>query len=200
MYKVFINEKVIIFTNNKEKFISETDCLVLTFFSERIAEILYDSIVRSLIENVTYVVVDDVENALTIFKERFKIISAAGGVVKNTEDKTLFIYRLDKWDLPKGKIERGEGIEAAAVREVEEECNVDKLKIKGKLSSTFHIYKMDDNYFFKETFWFKMDTNFSGNLIPQKEEGIVKVEWFTDDEINDIVLKNTYTSIADFLN
>ena len=44
-----------------------------------------------------------------------------------------------------------------------------------------------------------MKTDFEGKLIPQKEEGIEKVEWFTNEQIQEIALENTYASIADFL-
>ncbi len=199
MYKVFINEKVIIFTNKKEKIADKTNCLVLNFFSDQIVEILYDWIERNLNEDVIIINVDDVENAFTLFKKHFKIINAAGGVVRNSENKTLFIYRLNKWDLPKGKVEEGESVDYAAMREVEEECAVSQLKIIKDLPSTFHIYKMGLEIILKETFWFEMNTDYLGELIPQKEEGIERVEWFSIDEIKSVALKNTYTSIADFL-
>ena len=33
----------------------------------------------------------------------FKVVKAAGGVIENENKQILFIYRLKKWDLPKGK-------------------------------------------------------------------------------------------------
>ena len=39
------------------------------------------------------------------FKSWFTNVEAAGGIVKNSEGKFLFIKRWDIWDLPKGKIE-----------------------------------------------------------------------------------------------
>jgi len=41
----------------------------------------------------------------------------------------LFIYRFNKWDLPKGKLDNGESVSECAIREVEEECGIANLKI-----------------------------------------------------------------------
>ncbi|MBL6868637.1 MAG: NUDIX domain-containing protein, partial [Flavobacteriales bacterium] len=35
----------------------------------------------------------------------------AGGLVINNNNKVLFIYRKNKWDLPKGKLDDGENLE-----------------------------------------------------------------------------------------
>ena len=53
-------------------------------------------------------------------KTEFKLILAAGGLVKKQQDY-LFIYRNGKWDLPKGKLENNETFSQCALREVEEE-------------------------------------------------------------------------------
>ncbi|MCB9361031.1 MAG: NUDIX domain-containing protein [Flavobacteriales bacterium] len=145
------------------------------------------------------VCVDDVEGAFNEFKASFKLIAAAGGVVKNNDNKTLFIYRLDKWDLPKGKVEKDEKIDEAAIREVEEECAVTRLEIIKPLKDTYHIYTMGEELVLKQTYWFEMKTEFDGKLIPQTEEGIEEVRWMSDEEVNTIVLANTYASISDFL-
>ena len=57
------------------------------------------------------------------FQGLYKIIEAAGGVVFNEKNEILMIYRLKTWDLPKGKIEKGETPADAAFREVCEETN-----------------------------------------------------------------------------
>ena len=57
-------------------------------------------------------------------KKMFKIIKAGGGVVQNSNKEILFIYRMKKWDLPKGKLDKGETIKECAKREVEEETNI----------------------------------------------------------------------------
>ena len=106
---------------------------------------------------------------------------------------------MEKWDLPKAKLEKGEKIEEAAVREVEEECAVNGLQITKALNDTFHIYHIKENPILKQTYWFEMQTDFEGELIPQTEEGIEEVKWVGKKELESLVLKNTYASIADFL-
>src|SRR5690349_14410386 len=56
-------------------------------------------------------------------RSKFKVVKAAGGLIRKKE-KFLMIYRLKKWDLPKGKREKNEKYKQTAVREVQEECNI----------------------------------------------------------------------------
>ena len=129
----------------------------------------------------------------------YKIVEAAGGLVKNKEQKILFIFRLGKWDLPKGKIEKGENAEEAALREVKEECGLTRLRIKKKMPSTYHTYTLKGEKILKISHWFEM--NFTGikyTLTPQIEEGITDVRWLTTDEIKE-AMKNTYASIEDVM-
>jgi len=198
MYKVFVNEKVIFFTNNEENCNQFNHKLVLNFFSIEdipfVLELLYSNDKMSVI-----IIVIDYKTAFETFKSYFKIIKAAGGIVNNSENEKLFIYRLDKWDLPKGKIEKGEETKVAAIREIEEECGIADLTIIKQLKDTFHIYTFKEQLILKQTYWFELTSSFGGELIPQLEEGITKVEWLTDAEINDKVLKNTYASIKELL-
>ncbi|MDY7396924.1 NUDIX domain-containing protein [Aureibaculum sp. 2210JD6-5] len=128
------------------------------------------------------------------FSNQFKIIEAAGGKVFSENNKILFIYRNDKWDLPKGKIEKGESAKEGAIREVEEETGIENLTIKEPLETTYHIYKHKEKYVLKISYWFKMTSDFKGKLLPQEEEGITKVEWFAESEIVK-ALENTYANI-----
>jgi len=200
MYKVFINDKVIYFTNNKEIINSEFNFIKINFFDVGIIDTCSQLLKKNKKLQKIFIFVEDVEASFILFKNHFKIIKAAGGWVKNQEDKNLFIYRLDKWDLPKGKIEEGESNHIAAIREVEEECGISGLSITNQLPDTFHIYEMNDEVILKQTYWFKMQSSFDGELIPQTEEDITKVEWLTDEEIKSKVLSNTYASIADLMN
>ena len=60
----------------------------------------------------------------TNFFRMFTNIAAAGGLVKNERGEKLFIFRLGKWDLPKGKLSGKETAEEAAIREVKEETGL----------------------------------------------------------------------------
>lgn len=136
--------------------------------------------------------------AVERLKSLFYYIEAAGGFIEKNR-KFLFIHRFGRWDLPKGKLEKNETIENAAIRECEEECAIKGLKIIRKLSSTFHIYTYKDSYALKQTYWFFMETNYDGKLNPQLEESIDDVKWFDKDEIKSLVTKETYHTIVDVI-
>ena len=104
-------------------------------------------------------------------------------MVYNKKNQLLMIFRNEKWDLPKGKLEEGEDIKVCALREVEEECGVKGLKIVNKISETYHVYKVNHEKILKRTYWFKMSTDFNNKLIPQISEGITKVEWVDNKDI-----------------
>ena len=199
MYKVFINEKVICFTNNAEIIKEFSNVLVLKFFQKELTPLLLELLEDTTKTEVVVVYVKDVDEAFNLFKSYFKLIRAAGGLVTNKDDEKLFIYRLNKWDLPKGKLEKNEGMEDAAIREVEEECGINGLKIQNQLTDTFHIYEHKETLVLKQTFWFAMSSSFEGKLIPQTEENITDVQWLRDEEIQSIILKNTYSSIKELL-
>lgn len=136
-----------------------------------------------------------VENQTKItehLKSEFKIIKAAGGVVTK-EDKILMIYRLKKWDLPKGKIESNEDKKEAAVREIEEECNVEVVLGK-KICHTWHSYSVHKKRVLKKTYWYEMSCVNDELMKPQLEEGIEKVEWKTMQEVK-VCTKDTYNTI-----
>jgi 8-oxo-dGTP pyrophosphatase MutT (NUDIX family) len=138
------------------------------------------------------------EFLLNGFKSIFNVVEAAGGIVKNPAGEYLFIFRNGKWDLPKGKIEKGETIEDAAVREVEEECGIKGLTISKPVETTYHTYVRDDREVFKPTYWFEMTSSDTSALVPQEDEGITEVRWISVKDL-DMVKNNTYPSIQDIL-
>ncbi len=136
--------------------------------------------------------VHDYELIKEFIKKKFKVIKAAGGVVRKG-DKILMIYRMKKWDLPKGKLDKKEKIKDAAVREVEEECNV-KVELKGKLCTTWHTYTMKRKKIIKRTTWYNMKVLKDNKMKPQLEEDIEEVRWMTPKEVFH-ALQNSYKSI-----
>ncbi len=126
------------------------------------------------------------------------LVEAAGGLVTNEKGEYLFIYRNDKWDLPKGKIEKDEKVKEAAVREVEEECGIKISALREKICKTYHVYMSRGELVLKKTHWFKMDCTGVFKLKPQKEEGITDVRWFQKHHVEPI-LANTFPSIMDVL-
>lgn len=146
-----------------------------------------------------YVIVsEDPKALLKRIQSSCTIIKASGGLVKNAEGDYLFIFRNKKWDLPKGKVEKGEGMKEAGVREVEEECGVKILSNDKKLCKTYHVYEMGTKVVLKKTNWYSMTVKGVPKLVPQKEEGITKAEWLSAKDLKPVV-KNTYPSIMDVL-
>ncbi|POY37815.1 NUDIX hydrolase [Solitalea longa] len=141
---------------------------------------------------------DSPEKALKNLMEKLCYIEAAGGLVKNKNEEYLFIYRLNKWDLPKGKLEKKESIIECAVREVEEECGITINSVSHELPSTFHIYKLKGELVLKRTYWFAMNYNGNQQLVPQTEEDIAEVRWLKKEQFN-MVIENTYPAIKSLI-
>jgi 8-oxo-dGTP pyrophosphatase MutT (NUDIX family) len=131
-------------------------------------------------------------------KRSFQIIKAAGGLVRNEENKYLFIFRKGKWDLPKGKIDPGEKAKKAAVREVEEECGISVDQLENRICKTWHIYELNGEEIMKKTSWYHMRANNQTKLIPQREEGITRVKWVAPGDFGKLS-KNTYPLIRDVM-
>jgi 8-oxo-dGTP pyrophosphatase MutT (NUDIX family) len=141
---------------------------------------------------------DNIDQVFNEIKQLFYYIEAAGGFIENNE-KFLFIHRQNKWDLPKGKLEKGEAIKNAAMRECEEECGIKNLTISKQLPSTYHIYPFKKGFALKQTYWFYMLSNYDNELTPQHEEDIDEVKWFNKNEVMFNLQPNTYSTIANVI-
>jgi 8-oxo-dGTP pyrophosphatase MutT (NUDIX family) len=118
----------------------------------------------------------EVEKMWADFQSIYKCTGAAGGVVNNREGQVLFIFRRGNWDLPKGKIDKGETPEEAALREVKEETGLKELTLGPLLGKTRHTYRLKGRRILKTTFWYKMEAQDTA-LTPQREEDIEVAEW-----------------------
>jgi len=125
-------------------------------------------------------------------RSKFKVVKAAGGLVRK-KDKFLMIYRMKKWDLPKGKREKGERSKETAVREVEEECNI-TVKRGKKICTTWHTYTMNKNVMIKKTRWYVMDIIDDSRMRPAAEEDIEDTRWMNQKEVYH-ALEHSYKSI-----
>jgi ADP-ribose pyrophosphatase YjhB (NUDIX family) len=139
-----------------------------------------------------YISPNDYQALKLSLTQKFKVIKAAGGLVRK-KDKFLMIYRMKKWDLPKGKKESGERNKQTAVREVEEECNI-SVKLGKRLCTTWHTYTMNKNSMLKKTRWFVMDVVDDSRSKPSTEEDIEELRWMTQKEVYH-ALENSYKSI-----
>lgn len=143
------------------------------------------------LDSITFLV-EDRRAAVDAIKRQFKIIEAAGGVVAR-DQQVLMIFRLGKWDLPKGKLESKEKPLAGGVREVEEECNV---QVVGgpKICHTWHTYTRNKRKILKKTYWFAMECINDSAMLGQADEGITEVRWMSYSEAQQ-ALYNSYVSI-----
>jgi len=142
---------------------------------------------------LSVIVTTDGFDVKKLLRERFKIVKAGGGLVRKKE-KFLMIYRMKKWDLPKGKRERNETYKRTAVREVEEECNI-SVKLGRKICTTWHTYTMNKRAMLKKTRWYVMDCSDDGQMKPAIEEDIEELRWMTRKEVYH-ALEHSYKSIA----
>jgi len=146
-------------------------------------------------EACLYITHSDLDELFDHVTKCFKYIEAAGGLVMHPDGRILFIERLGKWDLPKGKAEKGESLQETAIREVIEECGLKKApKITGVLTHTYHTYHRNGKHILKHTAWFTMLYDSDDDLHPQSSEDITKAVWLHKNQL-DIVLQNTYKSI-----
>ncbi len=196
MYKVYINHAELrIAQQRDQQAYAVYDCRD-SFDWKR----LYEQLKRTEQHRVYNVVCAFPEDAFAEFASHFTSIDAAGGLVTNQSGELLMIRRLGKWDLPKGKMENGENPPDTALREVEEECGINQLTIKHTQAFiTYHTYELNQERILKRTFWYGMQSGFSKQLVPQKEEGITKVEWVSPDETLEEKLRNTYQNIIDVI-
>ena len=140
----------------------------------------------------------NLEKLKAAFFKNFIIVEAAGGIVQNSDKEILFIYRLEKWDLPKGKIEKNETMEDCALREVTEETGIRNLKEKKKIGETFHAYDEFGKHILKISHWFYITSPTKQVPVPQLTENITAVKWIKPGNIRE-PMKNTYASIRDIM-
>ncbi|MBN2273453.1 MAG: NUDIX domain-containing protein [Bacteroidales bacterium] len=198
MYKVFFNDRNIILTDDFTKTFQLKYGLFYRYHKKDELKELLD-FYRNLkkIENL-FIFHDDIEELRTIFRSCFKLIEAAGGVIKNSKGQLLVIKRRDRWDLPKGKLDAGESFEEAALREVEEECGIQDLKLICRLMSTYHSYLIDDQPVLKKTMWFDILYKGHKKPVPEQKENITEIRWVNPSEVSSF-MKDTYGAIRDVL-
>ncbi|HEY9184245.1 MAG TPA: NUDIX hydrolase [Salegentibacter sp.] len=191
MYKVFVNDVPIILSTKKD--IGEK------YTSFPIKKVKLKRIIKQINKGELLYVNLYHEEEGKLLKHLFKklpVVTAGGGMVFNDKNEILFIYRNKRWDLPKGKTEKGEDIAASAVRETEEETGVKGLSITGFLAKTYHVFKRKGKFRLKVTHWYEMHTDYTGELLPEAKEGIEKAKW-KNFEKSRKALKKSYANIRE---
>ena len=172
MYKVFVKDIPIILSTKKNIGSQYTAIpLKIVNFKKLIKQIIKGELFYI---NLYHKNKEKLEKYL---KKKLPVAQAAGGLVYNNKREILFIYRNSKWDLPKGGLEKGETVEEAAKREVEEETGVKDLEIRGFIAKTYHVFKRNGEFKLKITYWYEMYTESKVELVPQAKEGIKKAKW-----------------------
>jgi 8-oxo-dGTP pyrophosphatase MutT (NUDIX family) len=196
-YKVYFDNRVITVSPEPDRLQKYA-----LFHKYNDMEELYSQISRFAVNNDAKslnIYSPDIDNLWNCFLGWFTVAEAAGGLVKHSSGKYLFIQRYGRWDLPKGHIEPGESPEACALREVNEECNISGHNIIKPQPTSYHTYLFENKPYLKKTYWFSMAYN--GEMIcdPQAEEGITAAQWLLPGEIAHIKA-NTWQSLIDLLN
>lgn len=193
-YRIYINDVTLYITAVVPKLNEEITQLTVLGFN-------FQTFYKQLdnVSNKTFVLLtEDPKSLFKSIKASCVIVKAAGGLVESANGNYLFIFRNKKWDLPKGKVEKGEGMREAAWREVEEECGVKVFSNDEKLCRTYHVYTLGTKVVLKKTNWYRMTVKGEPKLVPQKEEGITKASWLSRTELEPVIA-NTYPSIMDVL-
>lgn len=189
MYQVFYKKKIILLT---DVFKEGKD-----FKSFPIKDVKLKKVIKLLNKKNTNSVHLFHKNKDKLLKYFFKLIPtviAAGGKITNSKSETLFIYRNDKWDLPKGKTEKNEQLPQTALREVKEETGIKKVSINKPLDITYHIFRRNNEYRLKVTYWFDMFSDYEGIFFPQLDEGITDVKWVKKADLEEVKI-NSYPNI-----
>ncbi len=200
MYEVFLNERRLILSGTTDQVIVDKKIRIITVATEKqltceVAQFLTG-------EEECLLLQGDVYRLWEWFRRGFKELPAAGGIVRSPKG-VLFIFRRGKWDLPKGKTDKNETHEEAALREVTEETGLTQLSITSTCRSTWHIYLSDypgkkKEWILKETHWFFMQASADEKSCPETAEDIEEVRWFTPEEVGE-VLQNTYASLKNLI-
>jgi ADP-ribose pyrophosphatase YjhB (NUDIX family) len=190
MYKVFVNEKKLLLSKQPENLEK-----MLGYENVTSLEIALDLLENTSVKELN-VFGENIDEIWTEFQNLFRIIEAAGGIVNNTDGNILFIKRLGKWDLPKGKMEKGESREESAVREIEEETGLKDVELVRFINTTYHIYiERNGDKVLKCTHWFEMNFKGEDTSKPQIEEGITEVAWKNTSQIEEEVFPSTFKNI-----
>jgi 8-oxo-dGTP pyrophosphatase MutT (NUDIX family) len=199
--KVYFNDKPLFLcdelTDEINAYAHHDDAVFMDEFSNpSINSIIHEMRTEKIHAGIFYH--DNLDKLKKAFWKKFVIIQAGGGLVLNEQDEILFIFRRKKWDLPKGKLDKGETIEQCALREVEEETGLKNVKLKRPLLVSYHTYDENGKHFLKETHWYVMAASAKQLLQPQLEEQITEIRWVAKHDMREI-LKNTFPSIAEVL-
>jgi 8-oxo-dGTP pyrophosphatase MutT (NUDIX family) len=201
MYRIYVNERLLRI-GRREEFstfsATDKDLIIPYYGPKRLFFNYLDQLEQSKGELASITVFgadpDQIRNELFSL---LVAIPAAGGVVFNPEGRILTLYRRGWWDLPKGKIDPGETIQAAALREVQEETGLQQVELGPFIGETYHLYRLKDGRrAIKWSYWYRMESE-QEVLVPQQEEDIEQAIWLAPEELQEKT--PLYANIKDLL-
>lgn len=201
MYKIYINENCLVIASQSKGQLSGSDnVMTIPYFSGKKSILNYiDKLEKATGPMTILLEATDPEQLFSDYRSLYKEIKAAGGICFNQAEEILFIERLGKWDLPKGKVDQGEKMKTAAIREVNEETG-QLCEIVSKLEHTWHTY-FDQRHrrILKRTTWYRMKLLEQNREVKiQKEENITGYQWMTASAFLQSGLP-TYQSITEII-
>ncbi len=199
--KIYFGEKPLFLCNSVDETLQPFIHLDNTIFIDELNSHTVKSMIHEMEQPEIYAGVfyhPDLDELKKAFFKKFNFIQAAGGLVLNEMKEILLIFRRGKWDLPKGKLDKAEKLEECAVREVEEETGLTKVKLVSPLTITYHTYHEGARFNLKESHWYNMKVNGDQKLIPQTSEDIHEIKWVGENELTPY-LNNSFPSVIDVL-
>jgi len=183
MYKIYIKDKPLYLQSFKDYGTADKNSLPAVYTGKQVTLLQYiDTLEKANKLDGIHVYANDFDKLCKDFFALYKVVDAAGGIVMNEDGEILVIFRRGSWDIAKGKVDPGEKIEDAAVREVEEETGIKKIKRKKLIDITYHTYSgKNGDRRIKKTYWYSMKAP-KQPLTPQTEEDIEKAEWVNPNE------------------
>ncbi|MDQ6758088.1 MAG: NUDIX domain-containing protein [Bacteroidota bacterium] len=200
--KIYFEDKPVFLCDKIDKTIDEYMHHPEAIFIDEVSNAAINSLLHEIAKSEFHAGIlfdNDFNKLKKAFFKHFDIIIAAGGIVQNTNEDILMIFRRGKWDLPKGKLDKGETLEHCAVREVEEETGLKDIQLHEKITTTYHTYIQFGKPILKESHWYKMKCNTKQKLVPQTEEDITEIKWVSKSDLTKYT-SNTYQTILEVLN
>src|SRR5947209_1025157 len=182
LIKIYFHHNLLTLSDDITDLVASEDLIILKELSqEKLSGLLHQleagTAVRVLVDTADPLAV------LEQIKASYTFLQAAGGFVYRPSGELLLIYRRGYWDLPKGKREEGEDMEACALREISEETGLHELKSEGPLSQTYHTYQQWGQSVLKETHWYLVLSTGNETPVPQTEEDIEACRWVMREEV-----------------
>lgn len=199
--KIYFGDKPVYLCNEVDVFLNELMHHPDAVFIDELSNPAIKSLLHEIVKEDFHAGIiwnEDLEKLKKAFFKHFTLVTAAGGVVENEKEELLLIFRRGKWDLPKGKLDKGETIEQCALREVMEETGLKEVELKKALTITYHTYDEFGKHILKDSHWYQMKITGQQKLTPQTEEDISEIKWVKKKDLKNF-LNNAFPSIRDVL-